>query len=478
MCHRIRTAAVSIWLLLSVGGCHTAAKHHLTAISEFDRGDSLAALQSLDAASQRLRSEKQILAIDRAITTLTAGDPAGSETLLRESRRQLEFLEQKDIKEQTASVLTDDKAVSWKGREFERRMIDNLLVLSSLLGNEQDAFAYSTQVMEVVADERQALLPDQPVSETESSDGEIQTVAASSVAPPPRLMPNAFSAYLHAAVHSERAMDADVTDSAIRQVSFWTAAPTAKIVNAAGTEATLPFGSHSTRPQHGVVHVITFVGRVTDWEPETAEPTTAALLIADRILSVVGDHTLPPTVAPVKIARPVQTESTVPWTTAIVATDNDETSPAVSRALVDLNQSAYDSYLADRDEQIARAVARRIVKKGAVYAAKNQMAVAGGTGVDLLMNVGGIIWEAMEKADTRHVTLLPERIEAAQIELPVGPHTLELSRISRFVNSAGRAPVQAEQRVQVHVQDGRNVFILCFRPQGSLTSIVVSADGK
>ena len=459
-------------LVLSCG-CRTAAKHQLAAIARVDKGTPEAALAAFDKAAASRGADTEVIAIDRGLTLLMTGQPAESETAFRESRKRLEFLRQKDLREQTTAMITDDKAVAWSGREFEQRMVDNLLILSSLLGNQQDAFAYASQTTEKLALDRLGLTASEAEVEAEVVAVSHSNEDEPKVAAPPRLSANAFSAYLHAAVRSENPMDADITQRAIDQVGYWSssgiaaASKTPPIVNAS-------FGTNSQQG-NGVVHVITFAGRVTDWMPEHAAPTSAALLIADRILSAVGDHTLPPTVAPVQIAKPTTQVSTHPLTT-VIRVRQDGQSTARSRVLVDLNQAAWDSYGADRNDQIARAISRRIVKKGAVYAVKDQMSVAGGTGADLLLNLGGIAWEALEKPDTRHLQVLPERIEVVQVELPEGDHILEVSSVASVGRSLAPPSGTHWRQVPIRVEDGRNTFVLCFRPQRKLVSTLVSNE--
>ena len=450
-------------------GCRTAARHQLAAVARVDNGTPEAALAEFDKAAESRGADTEVIAIDRALTLLMTGQPTESEGAFRESRKRLDFLRQKDLREQTTAMITDDKAVAWSGREFEQRMIDNLLILSSLMGNQQDAFAYAAQTTEKLSADRSGFA-------ASTSEPEVIAVGHSEedqeATAPSRYAANAFSAYLQAAVRSENPMDADITQRAIQQVGYWSSSSIGETAGQPSSAGNASFGTNS-KQGNGVVHVITFAGRITDWLPERAAPTSAALLIADQILSAVGDHTLPPTVAPVQIARPATTVSTHPLTTVARLTLDGQTSVR-SRVLVDLNQAASDSYDADRNEQIARAVSRRIVKKGAVYAAKDQLSVAGGSGADLLLNLGGIAWEALEKPDTRHLHLLPERIEIVQMELPEGDHTLEVSSVTTGGKSLTPSPGTEWQQVPLRVEDGRNTFVLCFRPQRSLVGTLVS----
>lgn len=457
-------------VLLLNCGCRTAARHQLAAIARVDSGTPESALAEFDKAAAARGADREVIAIDRALALLMTGQPAASEASFRETRKRLDFLRQKDLREQTKAMISDDKAVAWSSREFEQRMVDNLLILSSLLGNQQDAFAYASQATEKLAADRLTLAASKTEPEIVAIGHSEENQASTA---PPRFSANAFSAYLHAAIRSENPMDADLTQRAIQQVGYWSASSDdvadskAEIVNAS-------FGTNSQKG-NGVVHIITFAGRITDWMPERAAPTSAALLIADRILSAVGDHTLPPTVAPVQIARPATRVSTHPLMTVARVSQDGQTSVR-SRVLVDLNQAAWDSYDADRNNQLARAVSRRIIKKGAVYAAKDQMSVAGGSGTDLLLNLGGIAWEALEKPDTRHLYLLPERIEVVQIELAAGDHTVEIASVLNGGKSLVPEPGTAWRQVPVRVEDGRNTFVLCFRPQRSFVSTVVSNE--
>jgi len=467
------TALVLLFSFLWLNtGCQRAAKHQLTAISSFDRGTPTEAIEAFEVAATKRGAESEIIAADTAIAVLMSGDPAGCEASLRETRQQIDFLRQKDLREKTTSVLTDDKAIAWSGREFEQRMLDNLLILSSIVGDRQDAFAYASQAMEHVYADYTALSESPRADQPVMTVGHSEQSSSATVPPPARYSPNSLSAYLQAAVRSEHTMDADMTTEAVSQVSYWNRSledlPTSKIANNAA------FGTMTSRG-HGVLHVITLVGRTTDWTAERAMPTTSALLIADQILSAVGDHTLPPTIAPVLIARPAREFSGHPFVTVANLANAPPHHSIRSRTLVDINRAAFDSYQADRDDQLARAVARRVVKKGAVYAAKNQMSVAGGSGADLLLNLGGMAWEALEKADTRHLHLLPERVEVLQMELLVGRHEVNLWSAPGSV--AGALDAAQALRVPIIIDDGRNTFVVCFRPHDQFAGSVLKSDG-
>lgn len=441
-----RTRFLSILLL--VCGCATAEKHHQSALLEFDSGRPENAIAAFHEAMESRRAEHEILTIDSAIASMMAGQFADAEKALTTARAEIDHLRQKDFREQATSVLTDDKAIAWSGREYEQRMIDNLLVISSLMGDRQDAYAFASQAAEHVNADREEL-------RTDLSSGPIRTAGhVQEIAPPiapPRMRANALSAYLLAAVTSESPMNADTTTAALSDLSFWHTDGKSVLQSGFGVD---------TKPGHGVIHVVTFAGRVTDWIPEAVVPTSAALLLADQILSSNSDHELPPTVAPVRIAKPARSESLDQHVTT-ARIEGGQT--LVGSTMIDLNRVAEAAYQHDRNKQIARAVVRRVVKKGAVYATKDQLSVAGDSGADVLLTLGGIAWEALEKPDARHIRLLPERIEVIQIPLPAGEH--------KIILGTKQCP-QMSASATVQVQNGRNTFVLCFRPRDEIVRVV------
>ncbi len=406
-----------------------------------------------DLAKQR-DAEANILELNRAVVHLLAAKPDVTVSALQTIRRRLEFLDQVALSEQAHATLKDDLSIAWSGRKFERQMIDNLQVIASLLQNEDDAFALVSRGMEEVwQDQLELQLARETLNRSEII-AEARTPSA-----PARYSANRMTAWLAAAVHSERIQDADVTDRLIQQVAVWD--PSSNVNSAA-----LQTLGTRTASNSGTLQVITLAGRISPWQSERVIPTTAALLAADRILSLTGKHSLPPTTSPVLVARPVH-KTFVPLYRTHVAVSHQLDQP--SRLLVDLNAAAWDSWQADRDQQLARAVVRRIVKKGTVYGAKNALDVSRGSGADLLLNLAGAIWESREKADTRQWNFLPAAVEIAQMELPAGQHTVQL--VVHSTNPTNSANPVDQLEIPVMIEDGRNTFVVCFRLQGKLIGV-------
>ena len=152
------------WSLAALGivsclnsGCQTWQKSHESAISNFGAGDLEISKSALQESQKSLRAEKKLLELDQAIVDLAGGDVRQAEGRFRNLRHELEFLEQKDVAEQASSMLTDSRAVAYSGRDFERRMVLNMALLTSIFGDGQDSFAYSLQVTEAAAKRRESI---------------------------------------------------------------------------------------------------------------------------------------------------------------------------------------------------------------------------------------------------------------------------------------------------------------------------------
>ena len=137
-----------------------------------------------------------------------------------------------------------------------------------------------------------------------------------------------------------------------------------------------------------------------------------------------------------------------------------------TQTITDVGRLAVEQSRAQRDQRIAHAVARRILKKSTVYAAKDALAVGGGM-VNFAMDAAGVLWEATEKADTRNWSLLPGQIQVLRLELPAGVHQLALQP------TRGGRPLDAATSTTVEVVDGRNSYVLGMYPEGQLVGNLV-----
>ena len=179
-------------------------------------------------------------------------------------------------------------------------------------------------------------------------------------------------------------------------------------------------------------------------------PTSTSLLIADQVLSTQLGTTLPPTVAPIKVPRIIA----APGAAGSVQVAVGDWAAGQTETITDVSQMALRQQEALLPYCVARAVARRTVKKGTIYGLKQGFGMREGL-PSLALDVAGVAWEASENADTRCWSLLPDRIQTMRLELPVGTHTLLLRPLDR----QGR-PLSQPVPQTVTVADGRNTYLL------------------
>jgi uncharacterized protein len=456
----MRSLCIVTVLFLQLTGCQSWQKSHATAVGLFADGRIDESRKALTKSLSQRGAEQDLLLLDRSLLDLADGQPAAAEQQLRESRRAVDHLRQLDVREKAAAVVTDDRAVAWSARTFERQMLLNLLTICSILNDGQDAFAYSLQLAELSVDTKQKT----KASETPPAGSRTEIITVGNAAENPAEeqpavldQPLALSAWLRALVMSESSMEWQECDRAL-----------ADIENFGGVHAPTPdyaesFGVRCPRGQGGL-HVVALIGQSPEWVAERARPTSASLLVADRILSSTGKHSLPPTIAPVKIARPRPCVlPTAPDSLSCrLLAGPESTEPFSFSTLVDLNHVAAAEYESNRNDALARAVVRRVVKKGAVVVAKEVGQLQRGTIADVAFNVGGVAWEAMEKADLRSWRTLPCRIDTASRSLPEGEWTLRINE--------GRPD---EREIQVRIVNGRNTLVVCILPGNQLTGRVL-----
>jgi hypothetical protein len=121
---------------------------------------------------------------------------------------------------------------------------------------------------------------------------------------------------------------------------------------------------------------------------------------------------------------------------------------------------------------MARAVARRAIKKGVVYASKEAIHT-GNPLVELAFDAGGVVWEATESADTRCWGLLPDKIQVLRLELPAGDHQLALRA------ACGSQSIGPDNHVTVHIAQGRNAYVLANFPDTRMVGTILTgpSDG-
>lgn len=389
------------------------------------------------------KSDADVLKLDRAIIQLADGRPVDAERSLREVRDRFDFLEQKDAGESVLATLTDDTKLAYSGEDYEKILIRCFLALSSLMSDGQDASAYALQV----GDKQRQIIN----AEGNPTDDN------------PRLAYKrvALGAYIHGAIQEATHTNYDEAERAIRLVANWE--PSFK--DASQDLKRVSTGRHS-EPGNGVLYVFTLVGRGPYKEERLETPTSNALLIADRILTATSKHSLPPTIAPIKV--PIVVRSNNQIDSVLVETENG--AAGVTQTITDVGQLAVDQYDAIFPQVMARAVVRRVVKKGAVYATKDAANIDDPL-ASFALDAAGVLWEASESADTRCWGLLPDRIQVLRLELPAGEHVVKLTPASQ------NAPIGAEVSHTVGVENGRNTYLMANFPEDRLVGQILVSNG-
>jgi tetratricopeptide (TPR) repeat protein len=421
---------VSLPLLLSLitlSGCATHMIRLQPVRAAFQRGDVAEADRLIAHELEQRSGEEDLLLLDRAMVTLADGRPADAERMLRRARDSFDHLEEESPAEDAWSMLSDDDARAYHGEDYEKVLLRAMLALANLVQDGDDAEAYSLQVI----DKQQQI-----VAAAAQADGTNPKAAYQQVALAP---------YLRGIIREETHRDYDDAARNFQLVVDWQpdfGPGQAHRARAAG-------GSHSNRG-HGVVHVFALVGH-GPFKAEVEEmPTSTSLLIADQILSAQMGTTLPPTVAPIKLPRIVA----VPGAVGSVQVAVGDWAAGQTETITDISQMALRQQEAVLPYCVARAVARRAVKKGTVYSVKQGLGMRDGL-PSLALDVAGIAWEATENADTRCWSLLPDRIQTIRLELPVGTHTLLLRPLDRQGRPFGQPVPQS-----LTVADGRNTYVL------------------
>jgi len=433
---RLLRCIVSFFFLgIAIGGATLAEPRNL-----FYSGQMEQCRERLTKLSKSHRGDRDVVLLDLAMVDLVDGDAKSAEQRLKEVRDRFEYLEQESLTEKTLSTWTDDQARSYAGEDYERMLVYAFLALSNLMHDGGDAEAYSLQL-----NEKRAQLIEEAVERMGPSAEEAYR-------------PVSMGDYLRGIIRESNRRDYDDAANAYERVVQWNpeVIPFQWDLNRVRTSV------HS-QPGMGVVYIFAMVGRGPIKVQVAEQPTSDALLIADRIISAVGPYSLPPTLAPIKVPD-IQLPS-IDIDHVGVAIDQKRLGP--TQCITSVERLALDTYAANRSAIVARAVARRVIKKASIVAAKKVTGTEGLT--SLAMDAAGVAWEASESADTRCWGLLPREIQVMRVEVPAGQrevtlHPLINDRISGAANT-----------VAIHVNEGQNTYVLaCFPDSHTLGKINVN----
>ena len=434
---RLLVSLISISLsLLSGLGCSTHAKRISLSRSLFYEGQLDACRDRLEKLHKSHRQDRDVANLDLAVVDLLEGRCKEAETRLKEVRDRFDHLEQESISEKTISMWTDDTVRSYAGEDYEKILIRVYLALASLMQDGVDAESYTLQIQ----DKHDAVMQRLWGASIDNTKppGDLKTKKF-------RGLPIGF--YLRGLLREQTHVDYDDALRSYTQVAELL--PDCEPIRWDVARATQ--GVHS-QPGCGALYIFTLVGRGPHKVESVEQPTSDALLIADRIISALGPYKLPPTIAPIKVPKVVAPNLDID--SVNVAVNGQPIGSTVS--IADIDQLAVDTSEAARTQLIARAVARRVLKKATVAAVKQQTSQNSLT--SLGFDAAGVAWEALENADTRCWGLLPGKIQVLRVEIPAGSHTISLApehlgRISHRTNTH-----------QVSMTSGKNSYILAWFP--------------
>lgn len=432
-------------LLPALVGCATHADQLVKVRSFYQAGDLAAAEHLLDEDIQKSKSDADVLKLEQAMVRLAAGKPHETEQILREVRDRFDELDKPTAGETAWSMLSDDNRRSYAGEDYEKVLIRSMLALSNLMTGGGDAVAYAHQInakqQEIVA----------AAGSSSDKDGENPKLSYKQVALGP---------YIHGMLREETHVDYADAARAYQQVVYFEP----EFRTGRWDLERARNGHHSERG-HGALYVFALVGR-GPYKVETLEtPSTAALLIADIVLKSQNKYSLPTSVAPVKVPKVVAMHNDID---SVQVTIGGQVA-ARTETITDVGRMAVEQYEAIYPQVVARAVVRRIVKRGVVEGSKAVAGVDGDNALNLLFEAAEFAWGAAEAADTRCWGLLPDKIQVCRIELPAGEHVISLAP------AKGDRPIGGAEQATVHIADGQNTYVLASFPDRKLVGKVLTS---
>ncbi|HHI79743.1 MAG TPA: hypothetical protein ENK02_07160 [Planctomycetes bacterium] len=398
-------------------------------------GNFQRASEMLASLEKRDPSNAHLYGMERSLPLLAMARPAEAEKELRNARDRLDELTGKGAWEWFSSMLLDDRQNDYEGADYEKVLVRALLSVSNLMRGGQDADAYAYQVLE-----KQLEI----MGSFEAPNGKKPKKAYKLVA---------FGSYLRGILNSDDAMHLEIAKSAFKRALE--IEPENPLIRRALDR--VENGKHS-RKGNGVVHVLAFVGR-GPYRVEVDAPVTA---LAFQIAQIVWQHN--------RRTGAIPNLTRVPIPALAFHQDNPETvgirvdGRPVGEALTvtDVELCAEKEFAAMKDYILSRAVLRRAFKLAVVETAKEVNRKSRGREKNLGLNLGldllGMLWTGAEAADLRCWSFVPARLQAFRIELPAGVHEISLEPLGKGGLHGGA------RRVRVRVRDGFNTYVLGLFP--------------
>lgn len=439
---KIASCLLVLQLWTTLAGCASRYAKNLEErrVDFYETVDLDKARDNLERCQKRAAAkEKTPLTLESASLDLAQGRVKDAQTKLRDVRDELDSLDSMCAKatgEKLLSLWTDENAASFVGEDYEKVMIRVFLALTELLDNGHDARAYALQI-----EEKQDMIVRGGLMDDPKNVGKKINPKASY----PRLP---IGPYLEGILAEETYLEQGEAARCYRKVMEWSPGFSQGKKDVERAEK----GIHS-KPGNGRLYLFALIGKGPHKEQTYAEATQFALLVADQIFSATNKYSVPPTIAPIPIPEIVVDSPNI----ASVALEANGEKVGVSETIVDVNEMATKEFEAVKDLILARAIVRRITKKGTVYVAKEAAQV--NPWVNLAADLGGVVWEATETADTRCWGLLPAKIQVLSVELPARETQIVVYPTDRQGNKIGEAC-----RRTVRIPNNRNAYVMVNYP--------------
>lgn len=395
--------------------------------------------------------EYNLFLLEESLVQLASGDAQAAEERLRVVRDSLDKLEAENLQGimgELGSYLADDRFTVYKGDDYERILVRVFLAFASLLAGGDDAIAYSNQILEKQRD----------ILEQESPDRTGRKYKR-------RYKRLGVGAYLYAVITEDRDSTGESEASiSYKRVREWEPQFTSieKDIRRVDQEA-------HTQAGHGVLYVFGFVGR----GPVKVEVVEEDLMIGSeislqmvRFIDVFRDY------GPTLDLSPIRIPDLVPYPENLVRHlsiwVNGE-QKGTTETLTDVTRTAMQQYAQVRDWVLAKALLRRMVKKAITTGVKGaaRQAVRSGdhrhedaafVAIEIAGILANTIWSGVERADTRHWSLLPDKIEAVRIELPAGVHEIDV------LPGVGQDTFGRKRSTRVRIVEGGHTYVYAFVP--------------
>ena len=452
-------------VLCLVTGCASFGERTIRIRNEFASGDLEKADAEVNKALKKKKSDADLLKLNRAVIALSSGKPKEAEMLLREVRDrfdQHDREQEKRVTQKALSMLTDDNTVAYAGEDYEKVLIRVFLALSNLMYDGTDAPAYALQV----GHKQNEIIKKGAVQDPRDPQKLLNPKAKS-------YRQVAIGQYLIGAMQEETFRNHDDVIKSYEAVNAWEPDFTQGRQDLDRARR----GVHA-QPGNGVVYVFALVGSGPYKEQRNCEVLQEAQIWTTLFITLMSNRPTLPDFAPVMIPCIVRPRETVSALSVSISGQWN----AQTETLTDIGRMAEEQFEAIQPQIIGRAVARRALKKGILYGTKE--AVNPDPWVSLAMDVGGMIWESLETADTRCWNLLPAEIQVTRLEVPAGEHRLTLQPLSRIYSLSRRGYIASEhsartgnaQSKTILVEPGRNTYVLANFPGDELVGEIVVSN--